>query len=109
MFKRAESSKTVEDIKVQPWASGYVLAQEKKNTVLFSTTRTQTRENLFKWADPINPTRVSVVTKKDRNIKISSFDDFAAYKIGAARQDIGELLLKKNGKPSAYAIIRTTA
>lgn len=76
---------------------GYGLAQDKENTVLFSTTRTEARENLFKWVGPITPTRVSVVAKKDRNIKISSFDDFAAYKIGAVREDIGELLLKRNG------------
>lgn len=99
IFEQAGSSMTVENIKVLPWARGYGLAQNKENTVLFSTTRTETREDMFKWVGPIEPTRISVIAKKKRNIKINSFDDLSAYKIGAVREDIGELLLKKIGVP----------
>lgn len=99
MFRAANSSKTIDDIKVLPWARGYQLAQQQENTVLFSTTRTEARESLFKWVGPITPTRVSIVAKKDRNIAVTSFADITAYEIGAVREDIGELLLKENNVP----------
>lgn len=97
MFKQINSSKTVNDIEVVPWARGYRLAQKRKNTVLFSTTRTKSRENLFKWVGPIAPTKISVIAKKANKIKISKFDDLNNFQIGVVREDIGELLLKNNG------------
>mgnify|MGYP002830677661 CR=1 FL=1 len=48
IFRQANSAKTLKDVKVVPWARGYKFAQLKKNTVLFSTTRTKAREKLFK-------------------------------------------------------------
>ena len=35
-------------IDIFPWARGYSLALNKKNTLLFSTTRSPSREDLFK-------------------------------------------------------------
>jgi len=97
MFKQVGSSKTLEDIKVGNWAHGYKLAQNTKNTVLFSTTRTKARENLFKWVGPIVPTTISVIAKKSMNAKILKFEDLNKYKIAVVREDIGELLLNKKG------------
>ena len=101
MLSAAGSSKTVKDIKVLPWARGYNLAQTAKNTVLFSTTRTASREQMFKWVGPIRPTRIVVIAKKENHIKINSFEDIRKYKIAVVREDIGELLLKKNGLPTS--------
>ena len=97
MFKQADTTKGLKDIKVLPWARGYKLAQVKKNTVLFSTTRTETREKMFKWVGPIIPTKISVIARKDRKLSIGSDKDFDKFKIGAVRDDIGELLLLKRG------------
>ncbi len=36
-------------IEILPWARAYNLVQKTPNTVLFSTTRSEARENLFKW------------------------------------------------------------
>lgn len=96
-FAQAGSSKTVHDIKVWPWARGYKLAQSTKNTVLFSTTRTTSRENMFKWVGPIKPTRISVIAKKNRHINLSTAKDIENYKAAVVREDIGELLLTKSG------------
>ena len=64
MLALAGARKTRADIKVWPWARGYETALKEKNTVLFSTTRTEAREGLFKWVGPIMPSRIVLVAKK---------------------------------------------
>jgi len=97
MFKLAGTNRGLKDIEVMNWARGYKLAQDTKNTVLFSTTRTKERENLFKWVGPISPTRITIIGKKNSGIKIASDEDINKYRVGAVRDDIGELLLLSKG------------
>ncbi len=97
MFKLADTNRGLKDIEVMNWARGYKLAQDTKNTVLFSTTRTKERENLFKWVGPISPTRITIIGKKNSGIKIASDEDINKYRVGAVRDDIGELLLLSKG------------
>jgi polar amino acid transport system substrate-binding protein len=99
MLIEAGSKKTRADIRVWPWARGYETALKEKNTVLFSTARTDAREHLFKWVGPIMPSRIVLVAKKERAIHIKSADDLrqSAYKIGVVREDIGGQLLANLG------------
>lgn len=93
------AKKTRADIKVWPWARGYETAMKEKNIVLFSTTRTAERENLFKWVGPIMPARVVLAAKKNRGIKIRTIDELNQMnlKIGVVREDVGGQLLAKMG------------
>lgn len=103
MFKEMGASKGRPDIKIQPWARGYRAAQEKgKINVLFSTTRTEARESLFKWVGPLSEATNALITLKGNphNVVINSDADFANYKYGAIRDDIGELKLKEAGVTS---------
>ncbi|HYD62371.1 MAG TPA: transporter substrate-binding domain-containing protein [Noviherbaspirillum sp.] len=99
MLALARSKKTRADIKVWPWARGYETTLKEKNTVLFSTTRTEAREHLFKWVGPIMPSRIVLVAKKAREIRLRSIEDLnhASYKIGVVREDIGGQLLANAG------------
>lgn len=97
MFKQAGTKRGLKDIEVMNWARGYRLAQDTKNTVLFSTTRTEVRENLFKWVGPISPTKIAIIGKKASGITITADDQLNNYRIGAVRDDIGELLLLGKG------------
>lgn len=97
MFAVAKSSKTAADVEVLPWSRGYRLAQTQENTVLFVTTRTPAREDLFKWVGPLLPTKISVIAKKSKNLHLKSLKDLNNYRIAAVREDIGELLLKTKG------------
>ncbi len=92
-----------ENVQLQPWARGYAAALETPNTVLFSMTRTEARDNLFKWAGPIVESRVVIWAPKARNIQISSPSDLSNYRVGVVREDIGEQLLR-NLQVSASAI-----
>lgn len=91
--------KTRADIKLWPWARGYETAMKEKNTVLFSTTRTEAREKLFKWVGPIMPSRIVLVAKKKRGIRIRTIDELNRMdlKIGVVREDIGGQLLARMG------------
>lgn len=40
-------------IQVTPWARAYSMIQKNPRTILFSTTRSPERENLFKWVGPL--------------------------------------------------------
>ena len=97
MMKEMGSSKTINDIKLKPWASGYKITLKKKNTMLFSTTRTDQREKLFKWVGPIVDTKIGIIAPKSKNIKINNAQELNNYKIGAVLKDIGEQLLQTAG------------
>lgn len=84
---------------LQPWARSYRTVLTKKNTVLFSTTRSEHREDLFLWVGPIARIKVVVLARKDSDINIASPMDMAQYRIGVIRDDIGEQSLLSMGIP----------
>ncbi len=84
-------------IEVLPWARAYKMVQMKKNTVLFSTTRSAAREPLFKWAGPIKSNPIGLIARKDSNIKVSSLADLKRYRLGTIRDDFCENVLQEKG------------
>ena len=96
---KVNSNISAESIKLQPWARAYRSTIDDVNTVLFSTTRTEEREDSFKWIGPISNTRVVVLAKKSNGIVISTASDLANHNVMAIRDDVGEQLLKAAGVP----------
>ena len=84
-------------IRILPWARGYYLLTQKPNVVLFSTARTQAREDLFKWVCPIGYSEYILLGRKAQNITLDSVDQMSQYKISAVRSDAAEQLLLNNG------------
>jgi polar amino acid transport system substrate-binding protein len=85
-------------IQVYPWARAYKMALEKEDIVLFGTTRTQEREDQFKWVGPLATKRDILVARKHSGIKINSLEDARKVKcIGTLRDDTRERLLKSLG------------
>lgn len=85
-------------IEVFPWARAYQLALEKKNVVLFSTTHTKDRDNLFKWVGPLAAKRDILLAKKGNKLKVQSLEDAKkVQRIGTLRDDTRERLLEKHG------------
>ncbi|TLP46191.1 ABC transporter substrate-binding protein [Cohaesibacter sp. CAU 1516] len=99
MLKRVDSKLGVADIRLLPWTRAYKLVQSEEDQALFSTTRTPSREYLFKWVGPFVPTVVGVIAKKERHLKIQSLSDLVTLRIGAVRDDIGHLLLQEINMP----------
>jgi len=96
ILKDIKSNQSLDDIKMTTWSRAYSYAQKKSNHMVFSTTRTKQREDLFKWVGPIATTTIALIARKDRDVKINSISDLNNYKIGAVLKDIGEQLLLKN-------------
>ena len=97
MFQITESSQTVKDIKVLPWARGYKLVQTKPDTCLFSMTHTAERDPLFDWVGPIISTRISVFALKSKGLKINTVDDLKKLRAGVIRDDVGDSLAQQAG------------
>jgi len=97
VLKKMGSSQSIKDVKLRSWAKSYAVAQKIDNAMVFSTTRTESREPLFKWVGPIATATVGVVALKSKKIKINKISDFNKYKIGAVLKDIGEILLLDAG------------
>lgn len=94
LFERTKSGHARSDIELLPWARGYNLTLKKKNYALFSTTRTEAREKLFKWVGPFTATVIGLTARKDRELVINSAADLAKLQIGVVKDDIGHQLLK---------------
>ena len=98
IFRDLNLDQTRKDIKIMPWSRGYNMAQQKGlKTVIFACTRTQERENLFKWVGPLAPTKISLFGKKGEKAlgKLPKGD--ASVRYAVIRDDIGQALLLKNG------------
>ncbi|ENM3954084.1 substrate-binding periplasmic protein [Vibrio cholerae] len=89
----------LDQIFVQPWPRSYRSALLKQDGVLFSTTRTTHRENLFNWVGPIADIKVVVLARKSSQIKVNDPIELGNYRIGVIRDDIGEQQLLQLGVP----------
>ncbi len=97
VLKEMDSKQSIKDVKLRSWAKSYAVAQKIDNAMVFSTTRTKSREPLFKWVGPIATAIVGVVALKSKKIVINKISDFNKYKVGAVLKDIGEILLLDAG------------
>ena len=97
VLKQMGSQQGIKDVKLRSWAKSYAVAQKINNAMVFSTTRTESREPLFKWVGPIATATVGVVALKSKNIVIKKISDFNKYTTGAVLKDIGEILLLDAG------------
>lgn len=97
MFKRIGVKKAPEDLEILPWPRSYKYLLERPNTVLFSTTYTMERLQHFKFVGPIVPTQVSIIVKKDRNIKVHTVEELNKLRIGVVTDDVGEQLILSLG------------
>ncbi|MGM0508643.1 MAG: substrate-binding periplasmic protein [Fusobacteriota bacterium] len=86
-----------DDIDVLPWARGYHIIKNSPNAVLFSTTRTNKRENHFKWVGPIIDTENVLLAKKEKQIEINSYEDINNYIVGGVTNDAAVEILLSNG------------
>lgn len=103
-FKRIGVTLDQETIIVAPWARGYVETQKRANTMLFSTTRSTAREQLFGWVGPIGYASTVLMARKDSSIRLLDKDDFFTHRYGVVQHDRGEQALKELGLPSSLMI-----
>ncbi|MEH6472585.1 MAG: transporter substrate-binding domain-containing protein [Halopseudomonas sp.] len=87
-----------DNIEVMPWEKGYRLTQQQDGIVLFSTTRTPSREKLFKWVGPIVPNNLVFFARRGSGISLNNIEQAKQVSaIGVYKDDFGELWLQENG------------
>jgi ABC-type amino acid transport substrate-binding protein len=99
MFEKLNVNKTVNDIRVVPWARGYNDVQKKSNVCLFTMTKTPERvkEHGFRWVGPVTSTGSVLFARKSKNLKINSVEDMQKYRVCAIRDDVAEQIVVKLG------------
>lgn len=80
-----------------PWERAYKSAQDDKDTCVFSATRTEAREKLFKWVGPLASDSWTLYAKPDSTISAKTLDDVKQYTIGGYQGDAKALFLKGKG------------
>lgn len=99
VFKGVGVNLSEDSIKILPWARAYTSLERDSNKLMLSMTETPERAKLFKFVGPFYGTRIVLLAKKSRKLKIKSFDDLKKYRIGVVNMDIGETLLLEKGFP----------
>lgn len=94
LFRRSQIPVQIE---LLPWNRAYTMAQETPNIGVYSTTRTQERESLFKWVSPLTLNNWVFLARSDSNIQLSSLDDARKYRIGAYRGGATARYLESKG------------
>lgn len=97
MFKQMGKNFDNSNIELTSWSKAYSFTLENKNSVLFSTIKTDARKNLFKWVGPIADAKIGLITLKDNDISITEDTDLNKFVIGSVKNDIGEALLLEKG------------
>ncbi|MCL6416848.1 ABC transporter substrate-binding protein [Aestuariirhabdus sp. Z084] len=82
-----------------PWKRIYGLTLKNHNYGLFSTTRTEAREELFQWVGPIVSNDWVAFVQAGSKVKINSLQDLAKYRVGGYKGDAIAEHLKANGIP----------
>jgi polar amino acid transport system substrate-binding protein len=85
------------DIEVFPWARGYRFLETRKNSALFSTTRSKSRDGLFKWVGPIAEKKIGLFAKRGRSPKPKTLEDAKGSLIGVQRGGVGMQYLQDRG------------
>ncbi len=81
-----------------PWSRIYDQTLKFKNTGLFSTTRTESREKLFKWVGPVGSVSVKIFVKGDSPlVDIKSPSDLQGVVLGTYKGDVADQELTKAG------------
>jgi polar amino acid transport system substrate-binding protein len=84
-------------IRLMQWSKAYQAAQTQPNTVLFGTSRLDSREQLFKWVGPIFLKRFVLFAHKQSPLKAVEFEDINNLRIGTTKDDAAEQELLRRG------------
>lgn len=85
------------NMRLYPWERAYKSALDDPDTCVFSTTRTEAREKLFKWVGPLAEDSWVIYARADSPISATSLEDLRRYHIGGYQGDAKTLYLKSRG------------
>ena len=84
-------------MKLRSWAVSYKRAVTRPNYGVFSASRTEAREHLFKWIGPIGRYEIALFAKEASDIQITSLDDIRGLRVGGYKGSAATNLLEDQG------------
>ncbi|TVU77861.1 MULTISPECIES: transporter substrate-binding domain-containing protein [Pseudoalteromonas] len=86
------------NIQMYPWARAYKIADELKNTFIYSLARTVEREDKFYWIGPVERFELGFIGLSERDdLIINTTEQAKVYKIAMQRNDFSTQTLAKLG------------
>ena len=92
-------------MKLRAWSVGYERTINKPYNGIFSTTRTESRENLFYWIGPIAQNNSVLYVKKGSSLTINSLADLKGLRVGGYKSDANTQYLLDQGIPVIEAAV----
>jgi len=93
----AERAEVDATFRMQPWARSYAMAQRQAGHCVYSTSRTDEREDAFTWVGPLADNDWAVFARPDADIQINDLDDLHDYRVGGFRDDATTQYLESRG------------
>jgi polar amino acid transport system substrate-binding protein len=84
-------------IQSMPWARAYDTALNTENVLIYSISRTEQRDKLFKWVGVIAPGDWYLFSLPARNLRFAALDEAKALQTGTVNEDVGEQFLVSRG------------
>jgi len=94
LFKRANIKYT---ITMYPWVRAITMAQNDRDTCVYSTTRTEPRERQFKWVGPVAPNDWVLFALDNSKVSLTTLGEAKKFKVGGYRGDAVALYLEEQG------------
>lgn len=84
-------------LRLRTWSVSYERAVERPNYGVFSTGRTESREELFEWIGPVGQYSWILLAKEGHNLNIDSLSDLRGLRIGGYEGDAATTFLQEQG------------
>jgi polar amino acid transport system substrate-binding protein len=85
-------------LEIKPWKRAYKTTLKTKNTILFTTNRIPSREDLFYWIGPIYEQDIAFYHLAGRtDIQLTELEDLKQYRVAVTRGGSVAALLKERG------------
>jgi len=89
---------------VMPWPQGYEQTQRKLDTCIYSTSRLENRERIFKWVGPLATNSWGLFAKSGFNDPVKTLADVRPYRIGGVTNDAKIVWLRDNALTNIVAV-----
>jgi polar amino acid transport system substrate-binding protein len=94
------------DLQVLPWARAYKTALNQPNTLIFSLSRSSSRENLFIWGGKLTTEEVYAWGLKEKfKTPITNIEQLKKYKMAIANSTTTYQYFRQQKHPSIYEIV----
>lgn len=84
-------------MRLRAWSVSYERAMERPNHGVFSTARTDFRENLFEWVGPVGQYSWILLKRSGNPLTVNSLEDIRNLRIGGYQGDAATTYLQNQG------------